>query len=79
MMGAPSMPESIWLDIPYLLNELDAAGISNAAVAKQLHVCRSSVHKWKQGGEIKLGHWRELVKIVELLPARKPQDVETSL
>lgn len=78
-MGASAMPELVWLDIPRLLSELDAAGISNAKVAKQLNVCRSSVHKWKQGGEIKLGHWRELVKIVELLPDRKPLHVETTL
>lgn len=48
-------------DIPAILNELAALGVSNAKVAKELNVCRSSVCKWKQGGEIKLRHWKELI------------------
>lgn len=74
MMGSPAMPEAAWLDIPSLLGKLDSAGINNAAVARKLNVYRSSVYRWKQGGEIKLVHWRQLIKIVEALPDRKPPE-----
>lgn len=57
---------AVLIDVPKLLEELDQAGISNAKVAIKLNVYRSSVCRWKQGKDIKLKYWRELVKLYEL-------------
>jgi hypothetical protein len=70
-------------DIPTMLNELEAAGLNNAKVAKQLSLCRSSVWKWKRGAEIKLKNWEKLTslhaKIIAEVACRKPQEIETRL
>jgi predicted transcriptional regulator len=72
-------------DIPTILNELEAAGLTNANVARQLNIARSTVSKWKFGkGEyMTLKNWEKLTslhaKIVAEVACRKPQEIGTRL